>query len=113
MSNAHRLAHWRQWKLRGFGMEVSSFDDMPGEARAHLLRAQFPVDIRKHVDASFALGIHRNPGERRFFSGNHFDSGKVQPVFSKSARNQPSALVISNQPKPPSFDSQSRHLREI
>src|SRR6267154_3664813 len=113
MSNAHRLAHWRQWKLRGFGMEVSSFDDMPGEARAHLLRVQFAIHIRKHVDAPLALGIHRNPGERRFFPGNHFDSGKVQSVFGKSARNQPSALVVSDESKPPGFGPQARDLREI
>src|SRR5258707_5231328 len=113
MSNAHRLAHWRQRKLRSFGMEVPGFDDMPGEARAHLLRAQFPVHIRKHVDASFAVGIHRNPRERRFFPGNHFDSGKVQSVFGKSARNQASALVVSDESKPPGFGPQARDLREI
>ncbi len=94
-------------------MEVSGLDDMPGKACAHLLRAQFAVHIRKHVDAPLALDIHRNPCERRFFSGNHFDSGKIQAIFGKGAGNKPSALVVSDQPKPPGFGSQARDLREI
>jgi len=47
------------------------------------------------------------------FRQHHFDSGKVQPIFSKGARNEPPALVIADQPEPTGFGSQSRNLREI
>ena len=59
------------------------------------------------------MSVNRNPGEGRFLSGDHFDSGEIKPIFRKGAGNQPPALIIADQAKPPGFRSEARDLREI
>src|SRR6266851_446224 len=94
-------------------MKMFGAFDVRREAVAHLLRGQLPVDIGKHVDATLALRVDGNPGERGLLAFDSFHAREIQPVIGERLRYQASALVVADESEPAGAGAEPRHLRQI
>ncbi len=94
-------------------MEMLGLADVRGEATANVLHGDASGDVREHVDAALAVGVHRNPGETGKFCRDHCDPGNVHVVFDESFLNDAAVVVVADQAEPSGFGAQARDLGEI